>query len=84
MESVGQLSIRKIAHAYRKRTLSPVEVVGACLTAIEAHNRQLSAFVTLTADEALAGAREAEERLRVEGDDAPPLCGIPFSVRTRC
>jgi aspartyl-tRNA(Asn)/glutamyl-tRNA(Gln) amidotransferase subunit A len=81
MESIGHLSIREIARAYRKGTLSPVEVVDACLAAIEARNSQLNAFVTLTADEALAAGRAAEERLRVAGDDAPPLCGIPFSVK---
>ena len=78
---IDQLSVSEIAAAYRRRALSPIEVVDACLAAIEARNPQLNAFVTVTAEEARAQAREAEERLRVAGEDVPPLCGIPFSVK---
>ena len=78
---IDQLSVSDIAAAYRRRALSPIEVVDACLAAIEARNPQLNAFVTVTAEEARAQAREAEERLRVAGEDVPPLCGIPFSVK---
>ncbi len=61
----------------RKRDLSPVEVTQALLTRIEKLDPILHAFVTLTADRALADARAAEEALGK--GDSRPLLGIPVA-----
>ena len=61
----------------RSRKISPVELVEAHLKQIRAVNPQVNAFITVLEEEALAGARQAEE----VPDDAGPLHGIPFTVK---
>jgi aspartyl-tRNA(Asn)/glutamyl-tRNA(Gln) amidotransferase subunit A len=78
--TIAELSIAELIRCYRSRELSPVEVVDACLARIEALNPGLNAFVTLAPEAARSAAREAERRWR-DGDDAPSLLGIPFSVK---
>ena len=70
-------TIAELGARYRKRDLSPVEVTQALLARIEKLDPILHAFVTLTADSALAEARSAEEALR--RGDARPLLGIPVA-----
>ena len=75
-EAIGYAGIRELGTRYRKRRLSPVEVTQALLARIAKADDVLHAFVTVTADRALADARAAEEALR-RGDDRP-LLGIPI------
>lgn len=51
-----------------------------CLAQIAAHNPRLNAFITVTADEALAAAREADREISV-GRLRGPLHGIPISLK---
>ena len=41
---------------------------------------QLNVFITVTAEEALAAARVADEKLS-EGENDSPLLGIPISIK---
>ena len=77
---ITDLSVRDMARLYRKRLLSPVEVIDASLTRIENLNPTLNAFVTLTEETARIAARSAERQLRAS-DDLPLLFGIPFSAK---
>jgi aspartyl-tRNA(Asn)/glutamyl-tRNA(Gln) amidotransferase subunit A len=76
-EAIAYATIRELGARYRKRELSPVEVTRTLLARIEKVDPSLNAFVTLTAERALADARAAEELLR-RGDDRP-LLGIPIA-----
>ena len=76
MSEVAYSTIRDLGARYRRRELSPVEVTRALLARIEKLDPVLHAFVTLTADRALADARAAEEALR-RGDERP-LLGVPI------
>src|SRR5207302_11420532 len=78
---VTDLSIRAMAQAYRDRTLSPVEFVDACLKRVHALNPRLNALVTITEEIARQQAVFAEQQFFTDPDGAPPLCGIPFSVK---
>ncbi|MGD9890021.1 MAG: amidase [Dehalococcoidia bacterium] len=78
MVDLGYLSITEAAAGFRRRDFSPVDLTRALLERIERLNPTLNAFVTITADRALAEARDAEARL-VRGDDASPLLGIPVA-----
>jgi aspartyl-tRNA(Asn)/glutamyl-tRNA(Gln) amidotransferase subunit A len=76
-DAIAYASIRELATRYRKRELSPVEVTRALLARIEKLDPTLHAFVTVTADRALADARAAEEALG--RGDGRPLLGIPVA-----
>ena len=76
-DEIAYATIAELAARYRKRDLSPVEVTRALLARIEKLDPILHAFVTLTADRALADARAAEEALR--HGDGRPLLGIPVA-----
>src|SRR5947209_1829721 len=59
--------------------LSAAEVCRAALRRIEDH-RDLNAFITVTADEALARAERVDEAAR-RGDPLPPLAGAVLAVK---
>src|SRR5207247_498196 len=75
------LSATELAALIRKKTVSPVEVVGAVLARIEAVNPRLNAFVTLTEESARREAKVAERALMKRGARLGPLHGVPFSVK---
>ena len=64
----------------RAKEISPVELTEISLRRIEQFNPTLNAFLTVTADEALAAAREAEAAV-ARGDEVGPLHGIPTSIK---
>lgn len=64
----------------RSKALSPVELMQAVLQRIERLNPVLNAYCTLTADEALDGARRAEAAV-IKGQPLGPLHGIPVSIK---
>jgi aspartyl-tRNA(Asn)/glutamyl-tRNA(Gln) amidotransferase subunit A len=76
-DDIAYATIRMLGMHYRKRELSPVEVTRTLLERIAQLDPVLHAFVTLTADRALADARAAEEALR-RGDERL-LLGIPVA-----
>jgi aspartyl-tRNA(Asn)/glutamyl-tRNA(Gln) amidotransferase subunit A len=76
-EAIAYATIRELRTRYRTRELSPVEVTRTLLARIEQLDPSLHAFITLTAERALADARAAEEALR--HDDTRPLLGIPVA-----
>jgi aspartyl-tRNA(Asn)/glutamyl-tRNA(Gln) amidotransferase subunit A len=62
------------------RKLSPVELTRECLANIDRLNPTLNAFITVTADLALAQAQRAEEEIAA-GNYRGPLHGIPFALK---
>src|SRR5688572_26677885 len=78
-EDVCWLSALELREGYRRRELSPVEVVDATLDRIERLNPTLNAYVTVTADLARDRARRAE-RAYAAGE-ARPLDGVPISIK---
>ncbi len=67
-----------MAAAVRARDVSPVEVVDWTFERIEALDPQVNAFTVTFPEEARAAAREAEQ---AAGPGAPPLHGIPISIK---
>src|SRR5947209_7355737 len=79
-------SIEEIGRLFRKRKLSPVEVTKLILARIERLNPKLNAYITVTAEHALAQAKKAESELfathgRKGHRDRGPLHGIPVSLK---
>src|ERR1700726_4151900 len=79
-------SIEELSRLYRKRKVSPVDVTKLMLARIEHLNPKLNAYITVTAELALAQAKKAEAELfaprgRKGHRDRGPLHGIPISLK---
>lgn len=73
-------SATELVAAYRRRELSPVEVVTALLDRIGTLNPKLSAYLAVDRAGALQAA-EAAERVFATGAEVPLLCGVPVSLK---
>jgi len=73
-------TIVELAPRVRRKEISPVELTRACLERIEKLNPTLHAFLTVTADSALAEARKAEIEIS-RGEWRGPLHGIPIALK---
>src|SRR5687768_8824232 len=73
-------SIQEAAEQSRRRRISPVDLTNACLDRIEHLIPSLNAFITVTAESALAAAREAEAEIQ-RGRWRGPLHGIPIALK---
>jgi aspartyl-tRNA(Asn)/glutamyl-tRNA(Gln) amidotransferase subunit A len=74
------LSIEQAARLLRRREISPVELVDACLERIQSLDASINAFITVTAESARRRARVAERELR-RGGARSPLHGIPICLK---
>jgi amidase len=75
------LSALEQAAAIRSGELSPVDLVSHYLSRIDRVGGELGAFVTVTADRALAQARAAADLLASGAEDLPPLLGVPVAIK---
>jgi amidase len=69
----------ELAAALRRRELSAIELLDACLAAVDERNPQLNAVIWRDDEDARASAREADRRLSA-GEDAPFL-GVPIPIK---
>jgi aspartyl-tRNA(Asn)/glutamyl-tRNA(Gln) amidotransferase subunit A len=74
------LTLKQASDLVRRRDVSPVELTEACLARIERHDKAINAFITVTREQALAAAREAEGEVR-RGRPRGPLHGIPIALK---
>ena len=78
--TLTRLDLSEAAQLVRAGQVSPVELTSACLERIERVDPALNAFITVTADAALAEARAAESEL-ARGRWRGPLHGIPIALK---
>jgi aspartyl-tRNA(Asn)/glutamyl-tRNA(Gln) amidotransferase subunit A len=76
----ANLTITGIAPLIRKGKISPVELVAWMLERAERFQPVLNAFITITAEQALARAKAAEKEI-LRGKYLGPLHGIPVSLK---
>jgi aspartyl-tRNA(Asn)/glutamyl-tRNA(Gln) amidotransferase subunit A len=74
------MTIREAADALRSHRFSSVELTSAAVARIERTNPSLNAFITVTADQAMKQAQEADAEL-ADGRDRGPLHGIPIALK---
>jgi aspartyl-tRNA(Asn)/glutamyl-tRNA(Gln) amidotransferase subunit A len=73
-------SIRQLAPLLQRKEISPLEITRICLERIEKLNPALNAFITVTADSALAEAHRAELEIG-RGEWRGPLHGVPVAMK---
>src|SRR6185503_5919087 len=73
-------SAEALAAAFRRREISPVDALDACLARIDAWEPRLNAMYRVDRDGALRQARAAEARWR-SGAPLSPLDGVPITIK---
>lgn len=73
------LSITEALKKLKSREISATELARAHLDRIEKYNPELNAYITVTAERALADAAAADERIK--NGDARALDGIPIAMK---
>jgi len=71
---------RELAAMIKSKKISPVEVTQAYLDRIEKFNPKLNAFITVTKEQAVAQARQAEKEI-MAGKYLGPLHGLPYAPK---
>lgn len=72
-------TIAELSEALHKKEISSGELTGVFLSRVKQHNPQLNSFITVTEEQALTAAREADRRLKK--GEAGPLTGIPIAYK---
>ena len=78
--NVGDLDLRALSDALGRRELSSVEATQSYLDRIAAHDEVLRAYITVTADLALAQAKAADAEV-AHGRRRGPLHGVPIALK---
>jgi amidase len=79
-DDLAYMSAAEIAERVRRRSLSPVEIVDACIARIERRNPTLNAFVFQGFEDARREAKAAEAAV-MSGAVAGPLHGVPSAIK---
>ncbi len=80
MSDIAFLPATELLKLYRERELSSVEATEAALRQIELYNPRVNAYRLVDAEQALAQARESEDRYRT-GEPRGRLDGVPASIK---
>ena len=79
-DDIAFLSAAATAEAIRNGGLTPVDAVRAYLDRIDSLDSRLSAYITVTREEALDAAEQVGRRLSA-GESMGPLAGVPAAVK---
>src|SRR5260370_14254709 len=74
------LPLAEASALVRTKKVSPLELTRASLERIAALDKQINAFITITLEDALKQAREAESDI-LRGEWRGPLHGIPIALK---
>jgi len=78
--SVPDLDLRGVSEGIGRRELSSVEATEAYLARIAEHDAVLRSYITVTADMALAQAKDADAEM-ARGRRRGPLHGVPIALK---
>lgn len=78
-EPIWSWPLARVRDEIAARSISPVEAVAAVLERISVRSR-INAYITVTAEQALAQAREREQAV-MRGEALGPLHGVPVSLK---
>ncbi len=80
MSDLTSMSVRALSKMLESKEISSEELTISYLERIASLDRDLSAYITVTADPALCAAKESDKR-RKRSESLGVLDGIPFSVK---
>lgn len=63
MKQLSDLSILQVADLYRRRELSPVELIGSTFERLKEVDPEQNSFITTKESEAMEEAKEAEAKI---------------------
>lgn len=79
-ENLLNLSVTELGSKIQSRDISPVEATRSLLDHVEAANPAINAYISVTADEALADAKQAESEIAA-GRYRGPFHGVPLALK---
>lgn len=74
------LTIHELSKKLKKKEITSLELTEAFLKRIDAVDGKIKAFITVTKEDAIKQAKEADKRLS-SGKGVTPLTGVPISVK---
>ncbi len=80
MKNDSELTIAALAPLIRRKKLSPIELTSFLLNRISSLQPSINAYITVTADHAMAQAKRAEKEIS-NGNYRGVLHGIPISLK---
>jgi aspartyl-tRNA(Asn)/glutamyl-tRNA(Gln) amidotransferase subunit A len=78
--NVASLTMDAVRAGLESKQFSAVELTQAALAFAEAENPKTNAYLTLSAERALAAAARVDAK-RAAGEEAGPLAGVPIAVK---
>jgi len=75
-----KMTVKSLSDAIVKGEISSVEATRAYLENIEAKDGDIGAYLTVTAEKALAAAAEVDKKLK-SGEKLSPIAGIPAGIK---
>ena len=79
-EDFAFLTILELSELFRTKKISPVEITRVMLQRIEKLNPILNAYITVTSEQAMKSAQEAEKEIQ-QGKWRGPLHGVPLALK---
>jgi aspartyl-tRNA(Asn)/glutamyl-tRNA(Gln) amidotransferase subunit A len=79
-DDLTSLTLTEISSRIRSRTVTPTQLVTACLRRIDIYNPKINAFITVLHEQALAEARQLDEEQKA-GKFRSALHGIPIALK---
>ena len=79
-QDIPFLTLTELSGLIERREVSPVEATEAYLARISEIDDKLNSYITVTADDALAAARQAEQEI-ARGNYRGPMHGAPVAVK---
>jgi len=84
MKNLNELTLLEALEGLKRREFSSIDLTKSCLSRIKKIDKKIKAFVTITEEEALKSAAEADEVIGKEGAiifETKPLLGIPYACK---
>jgi Asp-tRNA(Asn)/Glu-tRNA(Gln) amidotransferase A subunit family amidase len=79
-DDLAFVTISELSELIRTKKISPVEITRLMLQRIDKFNPVLNAYITVTSEQAMKSAQDAEKEIQ-QGKWRGPLHGVPVSLK---